>query len=178
MPRKKSKTAPEGNGPVPQDTYVLLGGITLEEIRRTRQRSASLEQGARQPCRAIEADVISGKKTRKRAKDAAANQAKDGDSCTAKRVHAGPTSSTSFGMKAEPAALPCRDDAMVDKGTAAPKPYLSPVEMRTPLTDSDHIFRPLPSWTLGEETKGRTNRTNNNQLAFPYWRKVIQMKSR
>ena len=36
MPRKKSKTVSEGNGPVPQDAYVaLLDGTTLEEIRRT-----------------------------------------------------------------------------------------------------------------------------------------------
>ena len=35
MPRKKSKAAPEGNGPASsQDTSGLLGGITLEKIRR------------------------------------------------------------------------------------------------------------------------------------------------
>ena len=34
MPRKKSKAVPEGNGPFPQDTSGLLGGFTLEEIRR------------------------------------------------------------------------------------------------------------------------------------------------
>ena len=34
MPRKKSKASPEGNGPVPQDAYVMLGGITLVELRR------------------------------------------------------------------------------------------------------------------------------------------------
>ena len=76
----------------------------------------------------MEADVTSDKKTCKRAEDAAAaNQAKHGDSCSAKRVHAGPTSLIGFSMKAEPLALPCKDDALVDKG----KPYLSPVEMRT-----------------------------------------------
>ena len=38
---------------------------------------------------------------------------------------------TSFGDDStEPLALPCRDDAMVNKGAAALKPCLSPVEMR------------------------------------------------
>ena len=32
--RKKSRVVPEGNGPTPQDAYVMLGGITLEELRR------------------------------------------------------------------------------------------------------------------------------------------------
>ena len=31
----------------------------------------------------------------------------------------------------EPPALPCRDDAMVNKGAAVPKPCLSPVKKRT-----------------------------------------------
>ena len=34
-------------------------------------------------------------------------------------------------MKAEPPTLPRRDDVLVDKGAAVPKPCLSPVEMRT-----------------------------------------------
>ena len=101
------------------------------------------------------------------------------------------TSSTSFGMKAEPSALPCWDEVLVDKGAAAPKPCLSPVEMRTPtatggllpagIASSAMIIifsRPLLSWTLGEEAKGRTTRTNNKQLAPPYWRKVIQTSTR
>ena len=45
------------------------------------------------------------------------------------RVQPGPTSSTSFGMKAEPPALPRWDDVLVDKGAAVPKPCLSLVEM-------------------------------------------------
>ena len=64
-------------------------------------------------------------------KDAEADQAKNGDSFSVKRVQAGPTSSTIFGMKAEPPALSCRDDVLIDKGAAALKPCLSPVEMRT-----------------------------------------------
>ena len=31
---RKKKTVPEGNGPIPQDAYVMLGGITREELRR------------------------------------------------------------------------------------------------------------------------------------------------
>ena len=139
MLRKKSKAVPEGNGLIPQDAYVMLGGITIEELRRVmskavgkalkkltesmrraNQRSASLEQDARQPRLATEADVKADKKTRERTKGAAAAvQAKHGDSCSAKRVYAGSTSSTSFGMKVEPPALPRLDDVLVDKGAAA-----------------------------------------------------------
>ena len=34
MPRKKSNVVSEGNDLVPQDAYVMLGGITLVELRR------------------------------------------------------------------------------------------------------------------------------------------------
>ena len=34
MPRKKSKSVPEGNDIIPQDISGLLGTITLEEKRR------------------------------------------------------------------------------------------------------------------------------------------------
>ena len=68
MPPKKSQVVPEDIGPVPKDACVLLGRTTLEEVRQvvyealdkaldertenmreTLQRSASLEQDARQP---------------------------------------------------------------------------------------------------------------------------------
>ena len=62
---------------------------------------------------------------------ATAVQAMHGDSCTAKRVQAGPTTSTSFGVKAKSLALPCRDD-LVENGDAASKSCLSILEMRTP----------------------------------------------
>ena len=88
----------------------------MEEIRATEQRSASLERDARQPRLAIEADVSSDTKTCERTEGAAAVvQAKHGDSCSAKRVQAGPTCSTSFGVKGELPALPCRDDVLVKK---------------------------------------------------------------
>ena len=151
MLRKKSKAVSEGNGPIPQDTYVMLGGITLEELRRkmsqawdkicdknglkkpeelkkmraTEQRSASLEQDARQPRLAMDADVPADKKTRERTEGAAvAVQAKHRNSCSAKRVQASPTSSTSFGVKAEPPPLPRRDDGLVDNDAATPKSCL------------------------------------------------------
>ena len=151
MLRKKSKAVPEGNAPILYDTYVMLGRITLEELRRimsqawdevcdenglkkpeelkdmraTRQRSASLEQDARQPRLAMEADVTADKKTRERTEGAAAVvQAKHRNRCSAKRVQASPTNSTSFGVKAEPPALPRRDDVLVDNGAAAPKSCL------------------------------------------------------
>ena len=66
MLRKKSKASPEGNGPIPQDAYVMLSRITPEKLRRVvsktmgkaleevkeimrriNQRLASLEQDAR-----------------------------------------------------------------------------------------------------------------------------------
>ena len=101
------------------------------KMRETRQRFAGLEHDARQPCLVIMADVKPDTKTRKRTEDTEADRAKYGDSSSAKRVDAGPTSSASFGMIAEAPALPCRDDALDDKGAKAPKPCLSPMEMRT-----------------------------------------------
>ena len=133
MLRKKSKAVHEGNGLIPQDTPGLVGGITMKEFRRImsrawdevcdeyrlkkpdkpkevraiEQRLTSLGQDAWQPLLAMEADVTTDKKTRERtAGAAAAVQVKHGDSYSAKRVQAGPTSSTGFGMKAEPPALP------------------------------------------------------------------------
>ena len=51
---------------------------------------------------------------------------------SAKRVQASPTSSTSFGVQAEPPALSRRDSVLVNNGAATPKACLSPLEMRTP----------------------------------------------
>ena len=86
MLRKKNKAVPESNDPIPQDSYVMLGRITLEELRRVmsetagkaleeltenmrreNQRLASLEQDARQLRLAVEADVTGDKRTRERA---------------------------------------------------------------------------------------------------------------
>ena len=100
----------------------------MEKTKETRQRLADLEEDAWQPRLAMKADVKTDTKTCRRTEDAAADQVMNGESRSAKRVDAGPMSSTSFGMKAEPPALL---DALVDKGAAAPKLCLSPIETRT-----------------------------------------------
>ena len=99
----------------------------MEMTREANRRFTGLEQEARQPRLATAADVPADKKTRKRIEGAAVDQAKHGDSCSTKTVQAGPTSSTSFSVKAEPPALPCRDDVLVDKGAAALKSCHSPL---------------------------------------------------
>ena len=79
----------------------------------------------------MEADRQSSTKTRERTKGAAiAVQAMRGDCFSAPRIKPGPTiNSTSFSVKAEPSALPCRDDAVVESGPAASESCLPPMEM-------------------------------------------------
>ena len=96
---------------------------------------ASLEQDARQPRLAMEADGPADTKTRERTESAAtAVQAMHGDSCSANRVDPDPMCSTSFGDDCTgPPTLPCsREDGLVDNGAAAPKSCLSLLEMRSP----------------------------------------------
>ena len=96
------------------------------------QRLASLEHDTRQPRLAKEVGVPEDEKTRERTEGAAkAVQAMHGDSSSAKRVQDDPTTSTCFGVKADPPALPYRDDVLVENGAAAPKSCLSPLGMRT-----------------------------------------------
>ena len=211
MPRKKSKAVLEVNGPLSQDAYVMLGGNILEDLRRimsealdrafdeptenmrrANQRLVGLEQEAQQPCLAMEADVKPDTKNRKRTEGAtAAEQAKHRDSCFSKRVQAGPTSSTSFGMKAEPPAPPRKDDVLVDKGAAAPKPCLSSVKMRTLTVTGDllpagkastatrMIFYQLLLWFCPTE---EINPRTTIQYAMDYssfWKmNVLETKSR
>ena len=80
-----------------------------------------------------EADGHANTKTRERTEGAAtAVQAMRGDGLSARWVESGPnTNSTSFGVKAEPPALPCRDDIVVESGDAAPKSCLPFLEMRS-----------------------------------------------
>ena len=81
----------------------------------------------------MEADGPANTKPYERTECAAtAVQAMHGDSCTAQKVQNGPKTTTSFGMKAEPPALPCRDDVLVEDGAAAPKSCLPSLEMRSP----------------------------------------------
>ena len=102
--------------------------------RGTDQLEASQEQDARQPRLAMEADGPANTKTHERTEGGAtAVQAMPGDSCSATRVEPGSrTNSTSFGMKAEPLALPCRVGVMVESGDAALKSCLPSLEMRSP----------------------------------------------
>ena len=73
------------------------------------------------------------KKTCERTESTAtAVQAKHENSCFAIRVQADPKCLTSFGVKAEPPALPDRDDVLVENDAAAPKLCLSPLEIPTP----------------------------------------------
>ena len=87
------------------------------------QRLASLEQNARQPRLAMEADVPADEKTRERTEGAAkAVQAMHGDSISANRVQASPkTTWASSGLKTEPPALLCKDDDLFENGATAPK---------------------------------------------------------
>ena len=97
------------------------------------QHTANLEHEARQPRLTMEADGPANTKTRERTEGAAtAVQAVHGDSFFACRVDPGPKTSTSFGVKAEPPALPCRDGVLVEDGAAAPKSCLLTLEMRLP----------------------------------------------
>ena len=98
-----------------------------DEIRETKQRLAGLEQDVWQPYLAMEEDAPSDTKTRERTEAvASAVQAKHEDSCSAKRIQAGPTSSASFGDDfTGPPVLPCsRRDALVGNGATAPKSCL------------------------------------------------------
>ena len=163
-----------------------------EKMRVTNQRLAGLEQEARQSRLAtgedVEPDTEPDTKTRKRTEGAsAAVRVKNGDSSSA-RVDKCLTSLTSFGMIAESTASEkCIGDILVNKGAEALKPHLPPMEVRMlsfaaggllPTgTDSTAMkficSRPLLSWSLGEEAKERTGRTNFNQLAPPSSRKAI-----
>ena len=107
--------------------------VISDEMRSMDQHVTSLEQDARQPRLAIEADGQANTKTRECTEGATtAVQAMHGDSFSACRVDPGPmTNWTSFSMMAEPLALPCRDDVVVESGDAAPKSCLPSLEMRT-----------------------------------------------
>ena len=86
------------------------------------------------------ADGQADTKTCERTESAAtAVQAMHGDSFSAIRVDPDPkTNSTSFGVKAEPPVLPCRDEFLVENRVAAPKSCISLLEMRTSAADGLH----------------------------------------
>ena len=167
------------------------------------QRVARFEQDARQPRLAMEADEPADMKTRERTEGAVkAVRAKHGDSCTAQRVQDGPKTPISFGVKAEPPALPCRD-VVFKNGAVAPKSWLSPLEMRTTsaaggllstgktstATKTTYNQPPLWLYSTGKTNSKKTNlRTpipfvsydrsfrRNKLLAAPFCRGVIETK--
>ena len=221
MPRKQSETVPEGNGPIPQDAGEM---IIWEELRRVvketwdealieikedwrsmNQRLTSLEQDARQPRLAIEADGKAETKTRERTEGAVtAVQAMHGDSCHANRVDPDQMMCcTSFVDDCTgPPALPCsRENVLVDNGAAAPNLRLPPFKMRSPTATGGLLptgeasiatrttFNLLPlRLYLTEETSSQKPSTQsvsydgsffwkNNLSAAPSCRRVIETKS-
>ena len=118
MSRNRNTAVPECGGPVRHDevgpdqptTLAALYRMIKElfdesdrkldeladEMKAPKQRSAGLEQVARQPRLAMEADVPSDIKTHKRVEDGVAIQAKHGDSCSANQVDPDPMCLTSF----------------------------------------------------------------------------------
>ena len=154
--------------------------LLTEKMTITNQRLAGLEYETRQPHLATEANVETGKKARKRTEGAAAADRanRDGDSSSARRVDDDPRSLTSFGKIAEPSLAPekCIGDALISKGGEAPKPHISPVEMRMLSSTAGGLLpasiafivmrtifpRPLFSSSLREEAKGKTGLTNFN----------------
>ena len=126
------------------------------------QHVISLEHGARQPRRAMEADGPANTKTHERTEGAAtAVQAMRGAGFSACRVELGPnTNSISFGVKAEPPTLPCRDDVVVESGNIALRSCLQSLEMRSP-TAAGGL---LPTG----ETSTATRTTSNEPLLRLY----------
>ena len=192
MPWKQSEAVPKGDGPIPQQKEFGSGEPTLADIYRlcegrfdrmeiyfdrwdrklgeisdeTRvmdQHVTSLEDGARQPRLAMEADGPANTKTRERTEGAAtAVQAMRGDSFSARRVEPGPsTNSTSFGVKAEAPALPCRDDVVVESGDAAPKSCLPSLEMRSSTAAGGLV--PTGEASTATDTSSKATETNFNQ---------------
>ena len=152
MLRKESEVVSEGNGPIHQEeNFVFDQPVLADEYREIRsllkqqekrldritrlleRLSEYVEYEARQPRLAIEADGPADTKTRERTEGAAtAVQAMRGDGFSARQVEPGPnTNATSFGVKAEPPALSCRDDVVIESGVAASESCLPSLEMRS-----------------------------------------------
>ena len=231
MLRKASKAVLEGNDPVPQKEELGSGQLTMrdvyrlcverfdrmddrlnkkfdeisEEMRKMDQHVTRLEHEAWQPRLAVEADgPADTTKTRERTEGAAtAVQAMRGDCFYARRVEPGPTTnSTSFGVKAEPPALPCRDDVVVESCPVASESCLPSMEMRsstvagvlvstgeastaseTTLNEPPLRFCPTEETDLEPNCKKtpyasfESSSTFWRLLAAPYCRSVIETKS-
>ena len=176
-----------------------------EETSKMDQHLTRLEHGARQPRLAVEADGQASNETRERTEGAAiAVQAMRGNCFSARRVEPGPTTnSTSIGAKADPPALPCRDDSMVECGSAASELCFPSMEMRSstaagglvPTGDASKasettLNEPPLRFCLTEETDLKANKSwtsvpsaSYNSSSFrrlsatPYCRRVVDTKS-
>ena len=231
MLRKASKAVHEGNGPAPQKEEPESGQLTMgdvyrllverldrqleimdshfddisEETRKMDQHLTRLEHGARQPRLAVEADGQASNETRERTEGAAiAVQAMRGNCFSARRAEPSPTTnSTSIGAKADPPALPCRDDSMVECGSAASELCFPSMEMRSstaagglvPTGDASKasettLNEPPLRFCLTEETDLKAKKSwtsvpsaSYNSSSFrrlsatPYCRRVVDTKS-
>ena len=128
--------------------------------------------------------MASDKKTRNPMEDVAAEQVISGDNFSAE-VDTDLICLTSFGDNSTgPPALSCsRDDVLVDNGAVAPKPCLSPAEMRTRTapdgslpagTASTAMMIIFPSRFLLEPSVKRLRKELAGQTitSLRYWRKV------
>ena len=155
----------------------------------------------------MEADGQASTRTRERTEGAStAAQAMRGDCSSARQVEPGPINSTSFGMKAEPPAHPCKDVSVVECGAAAFKSCLPSMEMRpstaagglVPTGDASKasettLYEPPLRFCLTEkiDLKAENSRTSipyasydsssvfqeRNLSATPYCRRVVDRKS-
>ena len=217
-----------GNGPVPQQEEFGSGEPTLadvyrlyeerfkkmdsyfdrwnrkpdeisDEMRVMDQHVTSLEHGARQPRLARAADGPANTKTSERTEGAAPTvQAMHGDSCTAQKVQGGSKTSISFGVKAEPPDLPCREDVLVEDGAARPSrishPWRCaqqqpPVAYKTSTATEITFNGPLLRFYATEETNSKKKKSWTSVLshwydssfwkllAAPSCRKVVETKS-
>ena len=158
--------------------------------RLIEQFAARLKLDAPQPRRAMEADGPADAKTRERTESAAtAVQAMRGDGFSARRVEPGPnTDSTSFGVKAEPSALSCKD---ARSPTAAGG--LVPTGEASTATETNSNQPPLRFCsTKGTDLEARNSWTSvpsasydsssvfqeRNLSATPYYRRIVGIKSR
>ena len=101
----------------------------------------------------MEADSTANLKTRERTEGAAtAVQAMHGDRFSACRVELGPKiNSISFGMMAEPPALPCMHDVLVENGDASPKSCLPSLEIRSPTAAGGLVPTAMERGALGSK---------------------------
>ena len=109
----------------------------------------------------MEADGPANTNTRERIEGAAtAVQTMRGDSCTAQNFQDGPKTSISFGVKAEPPDLPCREEVLVEDGAAAPESCLPSLGMRSSTAAGGLV----PTGETSEATE-----TTANELLFQFY---------